>query len=461
MNLIYRPEPWKHQRRGVELLTANEGFLLADDMGTGKSKTLIDFITSKRVRRTLIVCPKSVMDVWSREVDKHARILVVMALLNQSSTAGKADQFVRYFGPQVSEYEICILVVNYESVWREPLARTILAQKWDLVVCDESHRIKDPRSKVSKFIGEKLRKVARRRVNMTGTPFPHSRLDGWAQHRFLDPTIFGPSFARHRSEYAVMGGWIGPNGKPVEVVSWKNTEEFNRKFWSIGRRVEKKDVLDLPPKVFETRVVQLGKEARRIYDELETTYRTQVATGEITASNALVKLLRLQQVTSGFVPLPYSGPQKIDDAKAKGLKEIIEDLPLGEPIVVFCRFRYDLGVVHRTARELNVKSCELSGTKNELVFWQQDMNTILAVQIQSGSLGVDFTRAAYCVLYSTGFPSPGQLDQAFDRLHRSGQTRSVTYIRLVAQNTIDEVVYHALAERRSAIKEVLEGWRKQ
>jgi len=177
----------------------------------------------------------------------------------------------------------------------------------------------------------------------------------------------------------------------------------------------------------------------------------------ITAVNSLAKLLRLQQITSGFLPNPEIQGEyvEITTAKRQALSNVLEDLDMLEPVVIFCRFRKDLDTVHEVAKELGRKSCELSGRVNSLALWQQS-NTIpiLAVQIQAGGVGIDLTRARYCIYYSLGF-SLGDYEQSLARVHRPGQTRPVQYVHLITQNTVDETVYQALDEKKQVVEEIL------
>jgi SNF2 family DNA or RNA helicase len=131
---------------------------------------------------------------------------------------------------------------------------------------------------------------------------------------------------------------------------------------------------------------------------------------------------------------------------------------LDEPVVVFCRFRQDIISIQTAAVKAKRKVAELSGHQNDLIAWQCERNgaTVLAVQIQAGALGIDLTRAAYCVFYSTGL-SLGDYEQSLARLDRPGQTRSVTYIHLLASGTIDEKVHKAFRQKRNVIEDILKG----
>lgn len=298
----------------------------------------------------------------------------------------------------------------------------------------------------------------KQRVGLTGTPFPHSPLDIFAQYRFLDRNIFGWSFTAFRAKYGVMGGWQGK-----QVVAYQNTEELAERFRSIAYECGA-DVVSLPETVDTTRTVTLGAHAARLYAQVARDFWAGVESGEITASNALTRMLRLQQITGGSVGLDLDADERpqdrrvehVDTAKQDALRSVLEDLPEGEPVVVFARFTADLDAIHAAAKAAGAESLELSGRRRELEAWQRGAASVLAVQVQAGGVGVDLTRARVCVYYSLGF-SLGEYLQSRKRTHRPGQTRSVLYVHLVAEGTIDEQVYRALEARQSVIEAVLAG----
>jgi hypothetical protein len=315
------------------------------------------------------------------------------------------------------------------------------------------HRLKAPGGKASRYVA-RLGQVARYKLGLSGTPMPHSPLDVYAYFRFLNPTIFGWSFHRFRQHYAVMGGY-----QNHQVVGYRNLDELNRKFYSITFPCGK-DVLDLPPEVHVTYTCRLGPEAQRVYRSLERDLIAEIASGEITAANALVKLLRLQQITGGYIRTDEGHDIQIDSAKMNLLRDVLEDLHPQEPLVVFCRFHRDLEAVNRVADETGRRSLELSGRTDELKRWQAGEAPVLAAQIDSGGLGVDLTRARYAIYYSLGF-SLGSYEQSLARIHRPGQTRPVEYIHLVAEGTVDEKVMAALARRADVVNTVLQQLKGQ
>jgi len=344
-------------------------------------------------------------------------------------------------------------VINYESVWREPLGDYFKAVTPEVVILDEAHRIKAPGGKASWYLA-KLGKLVPRRLALTGTPLPHSPMDAYALYRFLNPYIFGFSFTRFRARYAIMGGYGG-----YEIKQWQNLEELHEKMYGIACRVRTEDVLDLPDTMDEILTFELSPAAAKVYEDLENHLVAEIETGEITAANAMVKLLRLQQLTGGWLRADESEkPERLDNGKALLLKDLLEDMGQ-EQVVVFCRFHQDLEAIHEVCRELNISSVELSGRRNELEIWEDWKAQVLATQLQSGGLGIDLTAARYCIFYSHGF-SLGNYQQARARVHRPGQKRKVTYYHLCAKGTVDEKVIRALETRADLVKFVIDDLRK-
>ena len=181
---------------------------------------------------------------------------------------------------------------------------------------------------------------------------------------------------------------------------------------------------------------------------------------ELTAANAMVKVLRLQQITSGVITDSCGNEVRIGSEKADELADILEDVALNEPVAVFCRFTADIAAVKEVAEKQNRKVFELSGKKNELAEWQAAKEGILAVQIRAGREGVDFTAATIQIYYSIGH-SLGDYDQSLKRIHRPGQTRPVCYVHIVAKDTVDVSVYESLDKKRDIVEYVLETLRRR
>jgi SNF2 family DNA or RNA helicase len=345
-----------------------------------------------------------------------------------------------------------IVVVNYESVWRGELGKLIEETKWSAIVLDESHRIKAPGGKASRWLARLAAKQEHaKRLCLTGTPMPHSPLDLYGQFRFLDQQVFGSSYTRMRARYAECDARF-----PSKVKKWRNQDELAAKLDAHSWRVTADEVLDLPEAIHDTIPVPLSPAVMKFYRQLEREMTAEIEAGTVTVSNALTKLLRLQQATGGYARTDQLGTVPIDGTPTKRqvLEDRLEDLAVTEPVVVFCRFRSDLDDVQAAARTLGREYAEVSGDRKDLERWQAGDATILGVQIQSGGVGIDLSRAAYAFYYSLGY-SLGDYEQSLARLRRPGQTRCVRYYHLVAPGTVDEQVYAALRERRSVIEAVL------
>ena len=451
-----RTRPWRHQQAAFgfcleKFADGHHGLLLAMGMGTGKSLVACMLVLSLGARRVLIVCPLRVVPVWVTQFERHVGIPYVIVALDED--AGTVAQKQALAAEKLALAEArgipFICIINFDGVWREPFASW--AEKkvlWDLIIPDEAHRIKAPGGKASLEF-KRLRTRAKYRIALTGTPMPHGPMDLYAIFRFLDITIFGPSFSAYRQTYAVMGGY-----RNKQITGFQKLEQLEQLMSKITFRVGKA-VLDLPPETHVTYQCDLSGEACRVYRDLEEDFVAQVLDGTVTAANAMVKLLRLQQVSGGVVPTDDGVVHRIDNAKQKLFADTLEDIGSDEPVVVFCRFHADLDAIHEACEQNGFTSLELSGRRDELKRWQSGDAQVLAVQISAGGVGVDLTRARFSMYYSLSF-SLGEYDQALSRVHRPGQTRPVEHIHLVARNTVDTKIMRALEKRAEVVQASVE-----
>ena len=429
------------------------GALLALEMGCGKTKVAIDLITNDpSIKHILITCPKNVVPVWPKEFDKHCglghiRILSLGSKLTVKKRKERAQLFI-----EANDAIGCVsvLVINHEAVWRAPFGKWALDRQWDLLIVDECHKAKSPSGRFSRFLA-KLRDQCTFRLGLTGTPMPHSPLDLFAQCRFLDPGVFGPHYTPFKARYAVMGGFEGR-----QVVAFKNLEDLEERFDSITYRVKSDDVLDLPPVRDVVKWCSLSKKERTIYNEMETDLITGIDKGVIVASNALVKLLKLQQIVQGSVKDENDVIHEVGTSKEDLLGQVLSEIDSEEPIVVFCLYTSDVYRVKRKAEELGRSCSVLKGGVDELDPWMEGDTNVLAIQIKSGGVGLDFTRARYCI-FMCGTYNYGEYEQARARLHRPGQEHPVIYIHLMAHDTIDEIVEEAQRKKANVIDSVMGG----
>lgn len=442
-------EAWLHQRQAFAFAKDLPAAVFNMHMGTGKTLVNLGLIAYKGARRTVVLAPKRVIPVWPVEFARHVglsgwRILT----LENGSTEKRAAEIDRAKDLAAAKGERLVVVVNYEAAWRGELKSALERLEPDGVVFDEVHRIKSAGGKASMFASRLAALPSVKfRYGLSGTLMPHGPLDVYGVFRAIDPGVFGTSFARFKKRYTEPDFFGG-------VKHYKNLDELNEKMGPLVYQAEK-GVLDLPPLMHQEVHVELSPKARQLYKSLERDLYAAWERGEIDVNNALTKLLRLQQITSGWIqPNESEELQRVDDSKERALESLLEDLPKDEPVVVFSIYRADLEVIAKVAEKLGRRYAELSGSRSELETWQRGEAEILGVNIRAGGLGVNLSRARYAVYYSQTF-SLGDYEQSLDRLHRPGQERSVVYYHLVSRATVDTRIYRALRDKRKVVDTVL------
>lgn len=456
---VRKNDSWTHQLDAYHAIrtamdSGKHGLLVPLGMGSGKSKVAVDLVcNSVDDDSILILCPTSVRSVWRREFARHAGRECDVLVLDKGSVAKRAEQARRLLSFKTGRPRV--VVINYESAWRTDFAAFALGgPMWDWVILDESHFVKSHNSKISNFV-ERLAHRAKHRLCLTGTPMPHDPVDIFGQYRFLDPSVYGASWHRFNHFYRTFRILPGiPHPIPDKH---QNMDIFAEKLATLMVQVPDFD-LELPEVSHDYRTCELSPAARKIYKGLKDDLIAEIESGVVTAANAMVRVLRLQQVTSGYAKEEESGDiETIDRSKQALLIELLESLPAHEPVVVYCYFAYDCEMVRGVAQQLGRRYGELSGRQHDLTdhaTMPADID-VMAVQVKSGGVGIDLTRSCYGVFYNTGTISPGDYDQILARQHRPGQMRPMRYYHLLCESTVDIDIYKARQERRDVVESVL------
>lgn len=319
----------------------------------------------------------------------------------------------------------------------------------DGLLVHNCHRIKAPGGKASRF-AHLVAKTSKRQIGLTGTPMPNNPLDIYAQARALDTSVFGTSFTAFRGRYAI----THPDFKN-QVLRWINMDEFERKYRQLAITIDPD--LSLPPETEQTIDVELPPKALKSYAQMEREFITWLESGEeVSASNVLVKMLRLQQMTAGHIKTDDGKVVDVHSAKEDALADILTDI--GERVVVFARFTADLRAVERVAKKLGRAYGEISGSRKDLTdhATMPDGVEIMGVQVQSGSAGIDLTAASVGVFFTLTH-SLGDYTQCRGRLYRPKQKRHVHWFHLVAAGTIDEKILKALEKKQEVIDAIMSG----
>lgn len=467
--LRFKTKPWQHQLLGVQFLVARDHAALYTDMGTGKSKMMIDTIVNRGFRLIIIACTNKGCDVWEEQFKLHSYIPKVNVLNLSGKPVKKKIQKVEerlsYLKGGRTKSPIVILI-NYEGIWRKGFANYLMRKTVpvDCVICDESHRIKSPASRCSRFLSRLGKKVPYRYL-VTGTPLAENPMDVYAQYRFLDPTIFGTNFTDFKERYqnvdirkSMAVGYTVLNKKRP----YKNLDELRERVFSVAFKIPSS--VALPKKNNRIRRFRLSEKASRVYATL--CEEGVLSSGEwyCEAENALALQIRKRQVASGFVSTVNDTQEKklfrLDTTRREVLEDILQGLSADEPVVVFAQYTYDLKQVRSACASVGRKYSELSGREDTEAAWQAGKTSVIGVQFSKGSEGVDLTRARYLVYYTMTDRLALYL-QSKKRIHRPGQTRPVFYIHLVAetctgQPTIDNTIMQAVKMKQDIVQYVME-----
>lgn len=416
-----------------------------------------------KVERLLIVAPTSVVAVWPKELQEYAKFKYTCKTLlgEKKQRIKQIDDLLKFPFKALK-----VAVINYESTWRPEILEKLKEFDADMVIADESQRIKTYDAAQSKAMHE-LGDQARYKLILSGTPVQTVAIDIWSQYRFLDKTVFGDNFFKFRGRYAIMGGYGNK-----KIVGYKDLEGLIKKEHSIAFRVTKDEALDLPEQTFETRKIQFNQKEKNLYERIKKdSYAELDGGGHITATTVLTRLLRLQQLAGGFlVQDDAQKPQLVSRAKLDALGDIIEDYVIGsgKKLVIFARFIAEVKAIMELADKVlpkELKQVAIYGDikkedRGDIVKqFQEDPKTVLFIgQIDTAGTGITLTAADTCVYYSKNF-NYATYSQSLSRIHRIGQRNCCTYIDLEIEGTIDELISKALSRKEDMAKTVVDNWR--
>lgn len=470
-SLPVKAKPYHHQCEAYGLAcgllglggeAASRGVALLMEMGTGKTITGIAITGALYggglIRRVLVTAPLSILGVWEEEFHKFAAFDYALAVLSGSG-ARKADT-LRHMaaGSSCGRTPLQVAVVNYESAWR--LEKEITAWKPDLIIADEGHKIKTHNTAVSKAM-HRLGARAAYRLLLTGTVITNKAIDVFSQYKFLDPGVFGNSFYAFRNRYFDMVGY----GQHTPVMKRAMERELTKRLHSIAFRATKAECLDLPAITDIVRSVELEPAAMRVYRDLVKDSYAELGRTEITTTNILTRLLRLSQLTGGFINGDDGTAQVISRAKLDALSDILDEAQQeSKKLVIIARFVLEIRAICKLMEKQKIGfSCIMGEVKDreaQVSRFQTDPNIQVFVgQIATAGLGITLTAASTLVFYSTDY-SMSNHEQAKARIHRVGQQENCTYIYLAAKDTVDEKVLAALQSKADMARTLVDDYRR-
>lgn len=467
---------WGHQIESIKFAETTNDLFLAHEQGVGKTRTAIEiarrrFAREGRILKTLIISPIIVCDNWRDEWAMYSKINPKDIVVLTQSGRKRCDKFIEAVGDGLDRNKI--VMTNYQGMLIADFYNLLRSWRPELLICDESQRVKNHSSKTAKKIVA-IADNALQRMNLTGTPILQSPMDLWMQYRILDKgRTFGTNFFSFRGTYFkdANSSWTS---KQKHFPKWEPTPEAYERIKERIRptmlRVLKKDCLDLPPLVRQELHVEMGADQARMYKEMKEEFlafvdehsKTHVAT--VTAQLAITKALRLQQILSGYALTEQAGAIRMkDNPRLKALKDLLEDLTPGAKVIVWSCFKENYKMIAEVCDELNVGYAQIHGDipndkrSDEMDMFRKDPQCrVMIANQQAGGAGINLVEASYSIYYSKNF-SLEQDMQSEARNYRGGSEMhaKVTRIDLICKGTIDELVNAALSTKASVADLIL------
>ena len=468
MNYKFKTKPYKHQMTALEKSWNKENFAYFMEMGTGKTKVLIDNLAmlydKGKVDGALIIAPKGVVKTWyEQELPTHLpdHIENVTVLWQANITKKQQEKLETLYEIETALH---ILIMNVEALSTDKgvkFASKFLNSHKTLMAIDESTTIKNPSAKRTKnIIG--LGKIAKYKRIMTGSPITKNPLDLYSQCEFLDPWLLDfTSYYAFRNRYAEMKT-MHLRGRSIQVVSeFKNLSELSETVKTFSDRVLKEDCLDLPPKNFTKRHIVLTHDQRKIYDQMKKAAMA-ILNGKVTSTmTVLTQLMRLHQITCGHFTADDGTTQLIPNNRVTELMNVLSETE-GKAII-WANYQRDVNqIIKNIVKEYGPGSVvdyygltpQEDRQDNIRKFQNDDKCRFIVGTPQTGGYGITLTQANTVVYYSNGYDLEKRL-QSEDRAHRIGQKKTVTYVDLIAEDTVDEKIVKALRDKINIASEVL------
>jgi SNF2 family DNA or RNA helicase len=472
---------WNHQVLAIRTAELLPDLGLFFEQGTGKTRTLIEILRRRfakvgSVRKTLILCPIIVCENWRNEIKMFSKINPNDVLVLTGAGKNRVRDFKRGAGDDLKGRKI--IVANYESMQMEELYKLIMLWSPEVLVCDESQRLKNPQSLRAKKVAA-LADLSTNNYILTGTPILDGKgMDAFMQFRILDRgQTFGKNFFAFRGQYFEDKN-AGFKGKQSYFPKWEPRlsayGDLQNKIKQKAIRVLKKDCLDLPPLVRQVVYATMGKDQARMYKQMVTDYITFIENKEksgqpkaVVAQLAITKALRLQQIVTGFATDEEGTTHRFENPRLAVLQEILEDLTPNHKVIVWAAFRENYKMIARLCDELKIEWRALTGEtptkirENVMEDFRKDPSVRVMIANQAaGGVGVNLVEASYSIYYSKSFRLEDDL-QSEARNYRGGSEihDKVTRIDIVTPGTIDELINKTL-ETKNQVSDRILGWKE-
>lgn len=459
----FKTKPYAHQLQALSGGPRTSwGYLM--EMGTGKSKTLLDDIGMRyldgKIDFAVIFAPKGVYRNWvSKEIPEHFTDAIPHRVIRWVASPNKKQQReLRSISEPFEGMTFFIMNIEALSTVKGKEALTWLGRRFGargLIAVDESTTIKNHQAKRTKAIVKAGQLFAYRRI-LTGSPVTKAPMDIYSQAEFLGPRLLGfGSFYAFRARYAVIRRRTMGSHSFDQIVGYQNLEELTEKIRSFSFRIRKDECLDLPDKIYTTREIPLTTEQAKLYAKIQEEGLAELENGEMVSTREVItKMLRLQQVLSGHTKTDEGEVVEIPTNRFTELMAVLEETE--GKVIIWSRFRYDIQkMVEMIGKEYGADSVAAyfgdtpDDERAEIVRRFQDVEDPLRFFVGNPSTagyGITLTAANTCIYVANSFDLEKRI-QSEDRAHRLGQKHPVLYIDFITPNSIDERVVQALRDK--------------
>lgn len=458
--------PYKHQvgalKKALDLDKATALFM---EPGTGKTRVAIDFTginhLEGKINKVLVICPNVAIEVWVDQIAEYLPSMIERQVIPLSSdNIGSVNRRKEVLNGNRKVNCLTYCIVNYDVIANQQrltdegkvqvvkrMKDAILKWRPDMVILDESHYIKhatSARTRAILSIGAR----SKYRMALSGTPITNSPMDIFSQFKFLDPSIFGTRWVPFKHRYGVYGGFGG-----FKLLKYKHLDEMSTLAHKIAFEATKDD-MDLPgasePQLIK---IPMSAKTKAIYDKMEKEMIVQVDElgNKATAAITLTKVIRLRQITGGFVRVDGRDIPIGDHEKLDALKELLTDYvkEAGYKVVIFATFKWEQQAIMDLCGKLGIQAIRDTGGKEARKRFQQDPKCkVFVASLSRTGIAVNELVAAHIGIFYSLDHFSDHFTQAKDRLHRPGQTHHVTYQVLALKGTVDVDIFKALTTNK-------------
>ena len=468
MNYKFKTQPYEHQLKALTMSWDKEYFAYFMEMGTGKSKVLIDNISmlydKGKINGALIVAPKGVVGTWYlNQIPDHLpdHIEHKNVLWKPNITRKQNLRLKSLFETGTNLHILIMNVEAFSTTKGCEFAKKFLDSHRTLMAVDESTTIKNPDAKRTKNICN-LSILSKYRRILTGSPVTKSPLDLYKQCDFLKEELLGHgSYYTFRTRYAIMKT-ANFGGKSVQiVVGYRNLDELSEKLRPFSYRVLKDDCLDLPDKIYMKRTVQLSSEQKKVYEQMKQMALAEMNGKMMSTATVLTQLMRLHQITCGHFTADDGSIQKIKSNRLDELMDVLEEIE--GKVVIWAHYQNDVEtIVEHLKKKYGDNSIvdyygrtRPENRQSNIDKFQKDEGCRFFIGTPAtGGYGITLTQASNVIYYSNGYDLEKRM-QSEDRAHRIGQKKSVTYVDMIADDTVDEKIVKSLRKKVNIATQIM------